>query len=41
MANKPYKIVPLSRPQDKFLEAYKEWIMEIAKRLTTGPTTVK
>jgi hypothetical protein len=41
MEDKPYKIVPVSHPKDRSLEAYKSWIMEIAKRLTTGPTTVK
>ena len=31
----------ISRPQDKSVEAYKTWIMEIAQRLTTGEFTVE
>ena len=41
MENKHYKIVNASRPTDKSLEAYKAWMMELAKKLTTGQTTVK
>lgn len=32
--------VTLSRPKDKSVEAYKTWIMEIARRLTTEPNAI-
>jgi hypothetical protein len=35
------KRIPLSRPKDKSVEAYKAWMMEIADRLTTEPTAIK
>lgn len=35
------KRVTFSRPKDKSVEAYKAWIMEIARRLTTEPTAIK
>ena len=41
MKNEPFKKITISRPKDRSLEAYKAWIMEIAKRLTAAPTTVK
>jgi putative sterol carrier protein len=34
MENNPGKKVTLSLPKDKSLEAYKEWVTGIAKRLT-------
>lgn len=33
--------VTASRPVDKSVEAYKAWIMEIARRLTTEPTKIQ
>ena len=33
--------VTASRPVDKSVEAYKAWIMEIARRLTTDPTKIQ
>ena len=33
--------LPVSRPKDKSLEAYKTWITEIAKRLTTEKATLE
>ena len=41
MENRPYKRVTVLRPKDKSLEAYKAWIREIAKKLTTGNAEVK
>ena len=41
MDNKPYKQFNVSRPKDRSLEAYKAWIMELAKKITTGRATVK
>lgn len=41
MENKPYKKVSVSRPRDQSLEAYKDWMMELAKRLTTEKTGIK
>jgi len=35
------KRVTFSRPKDKSVEAYKAWMMEIARRLTTGHTAIK
>lgn len=35
------KKVMFSRPKDKSVEAYKAWIMEIAKRLTTEHSAIK
>lgn len=35
------KQVTFSRPKDKSVEAYKAWIMGIAKRLTTEHTAIK
>jgi hypothetical protein len=35
------KKVTLSRPKDKSVAAYKAWIMEIARRLTTEHTAIK
>jgi hypothetical protein len=35
MKNEPYKKINVSRPKDKSLKAYKSWMMEIAKLLTT------
>lgn len=35
MENKPYKTVTVSRPKDNSLEAYKAWMMDLAKMLTT------
>jgi hypothetical protein len=35
------KKVMFSRPKDKSVEAYKAWIMEIAKRLTTQHSAIK
>jgi hypothetical protein len=35
------KKVMFSRPKDKSVEAYKAWIMEIAKRLTTQYSAIK
>jgi hypothetical protein len=34
MEHKPEKRINVSRPKDKTLEAYKTWIMEMAKLLT-------
>ena len=34
MENKPGKKMELSLPKNKSLEAYKEWVIDIAKRLT-------
>ena len=34
MENKPDKKVVVSLPKDKSLEAYKEWVIDLAKRLT-------
>lgn len=34
MENKRGKKIDLSLPKDKSLEAYKEWVIDIAKRLT-------
>jgi hypothetical protein len=34
MEKKPGNKVALSLPKDKSLEAYKEWVKDIAKRLT-------
>jgi hypothetical protein len=36
MENKPYKSITVTTPKDRSLEAYKAWIMDIAKRLITG-----
>lgn len=41
MENKPYKKISVSRPRDQSLEAYKDWMMELAKRLTTEKTGIK
>jgi hypothetical protein len=41
MENKPHKKFAVPRPKDKSLEAYKVWIMEIAKRLTTDRMGIK
>jgi len=41
MDNKPYKKFTVSRPKDKSLEAYKAWIWELAKKLTTGKPELK
>jgi hypothetical protein len=35
------KKVTFSRPKDKSVEAYKAWVTEIAKRLTTQHTIIK
>ena len=35
------KRVAFSRPKDKSVHAYKSWIMEIARRLTTEHTAIK
>lgn len=41
MDNKPYKNFIVSRPKDKSLEAYKTWMIGIAKRPTTEKTGIK
>ena len=41
MENTLNKRVTLSRPKDKSVEAYKAWMMEIARRLTTEPSAIK
>ena len=41
MENSSHQKTTLSRTKDKSLEAYKAWIMEIAKRLTTKETEIK
>ena len=41
MENSSHQKTTLSRTTDKSLEAYKAWIMEIAKRLTTKETEIK
>jgi hypothetical protein len=41
MENKPCKRITVSRPKDRSLEAYKAWMMDIAKRLTTDETRIK
>ena len=35
------KSLTLSRPKDRSVEAYKAWMMEIARRLTTEPKAIK
>ena len=35
------KKAAFSRPKDKSVEAYKAWILEIARRLTTEPNAIK
>jgi hypothetical protein len=41
MKNEPYKILTISRPKDESLEAYKAWMMEIAKRLTADNAPIQ
>ena len=41
MENLLHQKTNLSRTKDKSLEAYKAWIMEIARRLTTAETEIK
>ncbi|HEX9385062.1 MAG TPA: hypothetical protein VF918_01995 [Anaerolineales bacterium] len=41
MQTKENKEVTFSRPKDQSLKAYKVWISEIAKRLTTQNTMLK
>jgi hypothetical protein len=41
MENKPYKSIDITGPKDRSLEAYKTWMMEMAKKLTTQPTEVR
>jgi hypothetical protein len=41
MENTLNQSMAFSRPKDKSVEAYKAWIMEIARRLTTEPNGIK
>lgn len=41
MDDKPYKTIFVSRPTDKSLEAYKEWIKELARQVQAGAVEVK
>jgi len=41
MENESYKKFIVSRPSDQSLEAYKNWMMEIANQLTTDNTRIK
>ena len=41
MESQPYISQTVSHPKDKSLEAYKAWVMEIAKRLTKDATNIK
>ena len=41
MIGKSKKIKATSRPKDRSLEAYKEWFMQIVKRLTKEGTEIK
>jgi hypothetical protein len=41
MENKPFKSITVTRPQDRSLEAYKAWMMDLAKKLTTGSAELK
>jgi hypothetical protein len=41
MKNKSLKIISVSHPKDKSLEAYKTWIMEMAGQLTTERTEIQ
>jgi hypothetical protein len=41
MENKPYKSITVTAPKDRSLEAYKAWIMDIAKKVTTASTEVR
>ena len=41
MENSIYQKTTVSRTPDKSLEAYKVWIREIARRLTTQETEIK
>lgn len=41
MENESYKKFTVSSPKDKSLEAYKAWMMAIAKRLTAENMGIK
>jgi len=41
MENAVHQMATVSRTKDNSLEAYKAWIMEIARRLTTAETEIK
>lgn len=41
MENNLNQRITASRPVDKSVEAYKAWILEIAKRLTTDPSKIQ
>ena len=41
MENSIYQKTTVARTPDKSLEAYKAWIMEIARRLTTQETAIQ
>lgn len=41
MQNILHQKVTVSRTKDTSLEAYKAWVMEIARRLTTAETEIK
>jgi len=41
MENTLNQKITFSRPKDKSVEAYKAWIMEIARRLTTEHSAIK
>ena len=41
MKSQTAETVTLSGPRDQSLNAYKTWIMDIARRLTTEKSTIK
>jgi hypothetical protein len=41
MENKSDKRVQVSRPKDRSLEAYKLWMMDIYKQITTKKSKIK
>ena len=41
MGEKPDKKVAVSRPKDRSLEAYKVWMLDIYKKLTTQQGKIK
>jgi hypothetical protein len=41
MDNKSYKRIIISRPKDRSIEAYKAWMMELAKQLSSEENEIK